>query len=149
MSTPAIKYGDTDALSEFSLDVLSLVGMLQALEGEDGVELKCGSHVDQLLSKLAPNYKNSFMEYCLNKGIHVLKPDCSNTYTLSHFSKWLHTKSQSQSFASRAISSYASVKPSNQRHQGHHCNTRKDAPTAVFMATSNTKNKFRNKPKPF
>ena len=37
-----------------SLNELSLVGMLKALEGKDGAELKGGSHVDRLQSKLAP-----------------------------------------------------------------------------------------------
>ena len=142
MTTPAIKYGDTEAFEEFSLDVLTLVGMLQALEGHDGIEIRCGSHVDRLLSKLAPSHRTSFMEHCLKEGI--LKPNSSQTYTLPHFADWLRRKSQSQSFASRAVSGHAPSNPRPQRHQDQRT-SKKDAPTSVLM----TAPKPKNVPKPY
>lgn len=39
------------------------------LEGQNSYELRCGSHVDQLLSKTPPSYRDGFVEYCLNQGI--------------------------------------------------------------------------------
>ena len=104
MSTPFIRHTDFESFDDFSLDVSSLVGMLQSVEGTDGVELKCGSHVDRLLTKLSHSNRNSFMKYCLNRGI--LKSNTGQTYTLADFAKWLRTESQSQAFANRAVASY-------------------------------------------
>ncbi|KAI4886256.1 hypothetical protein NFI96_006961 [Prochilodus magdalenae] len=64
-----IKFGDPEAFDNFALSVQALVGMLRSLEGENGYELRCGSHVDRLLSKLPANYRDSFVEYSLNHGI--------------------------------------------------------------------------------
>ncbi|XP_038071933.1 uncharacterized protein LOC119740637 [Patiria miniata] len=142
MATPAIKYGDTEAFEEFSLDVLSLVGMLQSLEGPDGIELRCGSHVDRLLSKVAPSHRTSFMEHCLKEGI--LKSNCSQTYTLPQFASWLRRKSQSHSFASRAVSGHTLSNPRPQRYQEQRI-SRKDTPTAVLMTVPKPK----YKPQPY
>ncbi len=69
LSTPPLKLGDANAFDSFALSVQSLVGMLRTLEGQNGYELLCGSHVDRLLSKLPPAYRDSFVEYCLSRGI--------------------------------------------------------------------------------
>ena len=48
MSMPHIKFGEAEGFDYFALAVQSLVGMLKSLGGENGCELKCGSHVDKL-----------------------------------------------------------------------------------------------------
>ncbi len=58
MSTPPLKVGDSNAFDSFALSVQSLVGMLRTLEGQNGYELMCGSHVDCLLGKLPPAYRD-------------------------------------------------------------------------------------------
>ncbi|GAA6089522.1 uncharacterized protein LOC113069086 [Tachysurus ichikawai] len=54
LNTPPLRVGDANAFDSFALSVQSLVGMLRTLEGQNGCELLCGSHVDHLLSKLPP-----------------------------------------------------------------------------------------------
>ena len=58
MSTPPIKYGDPGALCEFSLDVLSLVGMLKALR----VRMSLSWNVDHICrsttAKVGPKLQN-------------------------------------------------------------------------------------------
>lgn len=65
LNAPALKIGDANAFDSFAFSVQSLVGMLKTLEGQNGYELHCGSHVDRLLSKMAPTYCDSFVEHCL------------------------------------------------------------------------------------
>ncbi|TKS65175.1 hypothetical protein D9C73_028132 [Collichthys lucidus] len=60
------KFGDSEAFDAFALSIQSLVG---TLEGQNGYELRCGSHVDRLLSKMPPSYRDGFVEYCLKQGI--------------------------------------------------------------------------------
>lgn len=60
--------GDATAFDAFSLSFQSLVGMLKTLEGPSAYELMCGSHVDQLLSKMPPALRDSFVEHCLIHG---------------------------------------------------------------------------------
>ena len=43
--------------------------MLLTVEGAGGSELRRGSHVDRLLTKLPLPYRDSFVEHCLNRGI--------------------------------------------------------------------------------
>ncbi len=62
MNSPPLRLGDANAFDSFALSVQSLVGMLKTLEGQNGYELMCGSHVDRLLSKLPPAYRDSFVE---------------------------------------------------------------------------------------
>uniref|UniRef100_A0AAV2MID6 E3 ubiquitin-protein ligase RNF182 n=1 Tax=Knipowitschia caucasica TaxID=637954 RepID=A0AAV2MID6_KNICA len=69
LSMPAFKPGDFAAFDSFALAVQSLVGMLRSLEGHNSYELMCGSHVDRLLSKMPPHLRDSFVEYCLTRGI--------------------------------------------------------------------------------
>ncbi len=100
MSAPPLKMGDFNAFDSFALSVQSLVGMLRTLEGQNGYELMCGSHVDRLLAKLPPAYRDSFVEYCLSHGI--LQTSKDRTYTLPDLEAWLQTKSQAKHFSSRA-----------------------------------------------
>ncbi|XP_070410955.1 uncharacterized protein [Nothobranchius furzeri] len=100
LNLPPVRVGDPDGFDNFALSVQALVGMLRSLEGENGYELKCGSHVDRLLNKLPANYRDSFVEYSLNRGILTTGTD--KTYTLSDFSTWLQLKSQAKRIAARA-----------------------------------------------
>uniref|UniRef100_A0AAV2MHW6 Uncharacterized protein n=1 Tax=Knipowitschia caucasica TaxID=637954 RepID=A0AAV2MHW6_KNICA len=61
LNSPAIKSGDAEAFDSFALSVQSLVGMLRTLEGTVGYELRCGSHVDRLLSKMSPVHRDGFV----------------------------------------------------------------------------------------
>lgn len=62
LNTPALKFGDSDAFNAFTLSIQSVVGMLRTLERQNGYELRCGSHVDWLLSKMPPSYRDGFVE---------------------------------------------------------------------------------------
>ena len=55
-----------------------------------GSELRCGSNVDRLLTKLPLPNRDSFIEHCLNRGI--LKDCAEQTYSLEDFSTWLQLK---------------------------------------------------------
>lgn len=46
LNAPSLKFGDSEGFDAFALSIQSLVGMLRSLEGQNGYELKCGSHVD-------------------------------------------------------------------------------------------------------
>ncbi|KAL1273037.1 hypothetical protein QQF64_028899 [Cirrhinus molitorella] len=106
MSTPPIRMGNANAFDFFALSVQSLVGMLRTLEGQNGYELMCGSHVDRLLSKLPAAYRDGFIEYCLSKGI--LQTGTDKTYTLPDLASWLETKSQAKRISNRAATLFQS-----------------------------------------
>lgn len=40
--------------------------MMMSLEGPTGFEIRCGSHMDRLLSKLPTQYRDGFVEHCIN-----------------------------------------------------------------------------------
>ncbi len=100
MNSPPFRLGDANVFDSFALSVQSLLGMLKTLEGQNGYELMCGSHVDRLLSKLPPAYRDSFVENFLSKGI--LKTGTDKTYTLHDLATWLEIKSQAKCISSRA-----------------------------------------------
>ncbi|KAK7916727.1 hypothetical protein WMY93_012488 [Mugilogobius chulae] len=120
LNLPQIKAGDPEAFDNFALSVQALVGMLRSLEGENGYELRCGSHVDRLLSKLPANYRDGFVEYSINQGI--LQTGTDKTYTLFDLSAWLQLKSQAKRISSRAALMFQDspkpVKP-QKKPQGH------------------------------
>ncbi|KAI2656414.1 Aspartyl/glutamyl-tRNA(Asn/Gln) amidotransferase subunit C [Labeo rohita] len=109
LSTPPLKLGDANAFDSFALSVQSLVGMLRTLEGQNGYELLCGSHVDRLLSKLPPAYRDSFVEYCLSR--EILQTGTDKMYTLPDFAEWLQIKSQVKRISSRAAAMFQSETP--------------------------------------
>lgn len=109
LNSPAIKSGDVEAFDSFALSVQSLVGMLRTLEGPVGYELRCGSHVDRLLSKMSPSHRDGFVEYCLIHGI--LQPGSELTCSLPDLAAWLQMKAQAKRLASRATLLYNSTGP--------------------------------------
>ncbi|XP_035990493.1 uncharacterized protein LOC118562319 [Fundulus heteroclitus] len=81
MEEPAIRAGDTVAFRRFALRVRALVGMLEQL-GEDGrIELRCGSHVARLTSKLPQDLRATFRRH-----LHSWK---AGIPSLMDFAEWL------------------------------------------------------------
>jgi hypothetical protein len=68
--------------------------MLRTLEGDQGAELKCGSHMDILLGQLATAYRDRFIENCLSRGI--LGDGLGQTYTLRNLSDWLQVNASAK-----------------------------------------------------
>ncbi|XP_046347391.2 uncharacterized protein LOC124128018 [Haliotis rufescens] len=132
MNMPALRYGDFDGFDSFALSVHSLVGMLKSLEGETGYELRCGSHVDRLIGKLPPGYRDSFVEHCINRDI--LKADSDQTYTLCHLSDWLQTKSRAKRIANQATALYKMESTKPDRRYLSRTSQKGSAPTALFYA---------------
>lgn len=60
MDASDIRRGDLEAFERFALQVRALVGMLKTLGPDGEVELKCGSHVSRLLSKLPAELRSEF-----------------------------------------------------------------------------------------
>ncbi|XP_076857121.1 uncharacterized protein LOC143511024 [Brachyhypopomus gauderio] len=100
LNSPPIRPGDAQALEDFSSAVSTLVGLLSTIDGPSRAELRCGSHVDTLLSKLPATYRDRFAEHCISKGIICSGSD--QTYTLPDFAHWLERKAQAIQVARRA-----------------------------------------------
>lgn len=62
LTSPDVKANDARSFQSFSLQVHLLVSMLLSLEGPQGIELNCCSHVDRLLSKLPKYLRDGFIE---------------------------------------------------------------------------------------
>lgn len=92
LEAPEVKRGDTVAFQKFSLQIQSLVGMLQTLGPEGAIELKCGSHVARLLSKLPVEQRADFSRN------QVKQPGTIST--LYDLSEWLRYGSWCQGFDS-------------------------------------------------
>lgn len=129
LNSPAIKFGDSEAFDSFALSIQSLVGMLGTLEGQNGYELRCGSHVDRLLSKMPPSYRDSFIEYCLSRGI--LRTGSDLTYTLPHLAAWLQMKSQAKRLSSRAAALYQCDAPKTAKKEQRV--THKERTTTILL----------------
>uniref|UniRef100_A0AAV2M4Z4 Uncharacterized protein n=1 Tax=Knipowitschia caucasica TaxID=637954 RepID=A0AAV2M4Z4_KNICA len=144
LNSPAIKSGDAEAFDSFALSVQSLVSMLRTLEGTVGYELRCGSHVDRLLSKMSPAHRDGFVEYCLCRGI--LQPGTDITYTLPDLAAWLQMKAQAKRLASRATHLYnPGPLPSKREQHGSKC---KDRAASVFLCSETTKDRPTTPQKP-
>ena len=101
LHSPPIKTDDTQAFEDFALAVASLVGMLTMMEGAAESELHCGSHVDRLLAKLPLNYRDSFAEYGLSRGI--IQAGSNRTYALFDLSEWLERKAEAIQVSRRVV----------------------------------------------
>lgn len=86
MDAPDVKRGDMVAFERFSLQIQSLVGMLRTLGLEGEVELRCGSHVARLLSKLPPEQRAEFRRCMLRHSTH--------NPTLTDLADWLKQESR-------------------------------------------------------
>ncbi|XDV22775.1 hypothetical protein PO909_027596 [Leuciscus waleckii] len=104
---------DPQAFEDFSLAVSSLVGLLSTMDDVAASELQCGSHVDRLLTKLPPSYRDSFIEYCITRGI--IRTGSSCTYNMYDFSGWLERKSQVLQLSRQAIQPQPSDRPRPER----------------------------------
>ncbi|XP_057186686.1 uncharacterized protein LOC130552431 [Triplophysa rosa] len=90
MDSPEIKRGDIAAFERFSLHVQSLVGMLQTLGPDGDVELRCGSHVARILSKLPTEMRANFRRQMFYGHGH--------THTLRDLAEWLRYESWCQGY---------------------------------------------------
>ncbi|KAK7878202.1 hypothetical protein WMY93_034382, partial [Mugilogobius chulae] len=90
LEAPEVRRGDVAAFQKFSLQVQSLVGLLQTLGPEGEVELNCGSHVARLLSKLPVEQRADFRR-------HTFK-QTRGSCTLLDLSEWLRYESWCQGF---------------------------------------------------
>jgi len=115
LRTPPLKPGDAQGFEDFALSVSTLVGLLNTLEGSSKTELMCGSHVDRLLTKLPSSHRDSFVEYCMTKGI--IQNGTDRTYTLPEFAEWLERKSQALQISRRAADLYSSDKPLSENRE--------------------------------
>lgn len=138
LNSPSIKSGDAEAFDSFALSVQSLVGMLRTLEGPVGYELRCGSHVDRLLSKMSPSHRDGFVEYCLVRGI--LQPGSELTYSLPDLAAWLQMKAQAKRLASRATLLYNSTGPTLPKRD-QRSSKPKDKTASVFLCSGETADK--------
>lgn len=75
LNSPIIRISDVEAFDECSRSVLALVGLLLSLEGPNGSELRCGSHVD----RLPVQYTDGFIEHCNNRGILIVQANQINS----------------------------------------------------------------------
>lgn len=118
LNSPPVRVGDAEAFDNFALAEHALVGMLRSLEGENGYELKCGSHVDRLLVKLPATYRDGFVEHCLSRGILVTWTD--KTYTLHDLAAWLQLKSKAKRISIRAVDMFQEqIKPQRKGKSSH------------------------------
>ncbi|XP_076135495.1 uncharacterized protein LOC143118304 [Alosa pseudoharengus] len=132
LHSPPVRLGDSNAFQDFALSVHSLIGMLRSVDGAGGSELRCGSHVDRLLTKLPLHYRDSFVEHCLNRGI--LKDGKEQTYTLEDFSAWLQVKAQAKSIAQQvSVPTSMERREAVQKIQG-----RKGTPTTMYLSNTAT-----------
>ncbi|XP_057695374.1 uncharacterized protein LOC130917729 [Corythoichthys intestinalis] len=81
MDEPNIRSGDTKAFRKFALKVRALVGMLFQLGDLGQTELKCGSHVSRILTKLPHHLRADFKRH--------VNPLRTPIPTLLHLSDWL------------------------------------------------------------
>jgi len=80
MDSADVQRSNTIAFEGFALHVQSMVGLLTTLDPDDDVELRCGSHIARLLSKLSPEQRGN---HVLLKVIQVLL--CHGNCTLETY----------------------------------------------------------------
>ncbi|XP_063321729.1 uncharacterized protein LOC134619834 [Pelmatolapia mariae] len=107
LNAPPVRAGDYQAFEDFATAVGTLVGMLSTMEGPSSSELKCGSHVDTLLTKLPTNYRDAFAEHCFNRGI--IQSGSDRTYTLPDLAEWLERKAQTLQVSRQITSPFPAI----------------------------------------
>lgn len=90
MEAPNIRSHDAAAFKRIALTVRALVAMLYKLGEEGHIELKYGSHVTRVMSKLPQERCADFMEYIHPFNVRVL--------TLFDFSDWLEFELKVQEY---------------------------------------------------
>ncbi|CAL9689929.1 unnamed protein product [Knipowitschia caucasica] len=96
MDSPDIRRGDTEGFERFALQIRALVGMLQTLGQEGEIELRCGSHVARLLSKLPTEMRSEFKRYMCRNATAV--------YDIIEFSAWLQLETWCQTSDGHKVS---------------------------------------------
>ncbi len=75
-----LTFDEVTAFDRFALQIRSLVGMLETLGHEGHAELRCGSRVERLLSKLPPEMRSEFRRHMFRHPGAV--------FNLLDFSEW-------------------------------------------------------------
>ncbi|KAA8591960.1 hypothetical protein FQN60_017334 [Etheostoma spectabile] len=89
MDSSDIRRGDTEAFERFALQIRALVGMLNTLGPQGEAELRCGSHVERLLSKIPAEMRSEFRRRMGHRP--------GTVFTLVDLSEWLHYEAWCQS----------------------------------------------------
>lgn len=116
--------GDIEAFDRFALQIRALVGMLETL-GDGESELRCGSHVERLLSKLPAEMRSGFRRQMYHRP--------GSVYNLCEFSKWLQYEAWCQSSESQI--SYKSQRPEQRPERRRE--TKSTARTATILHGAN------------
>ncbi|XP_028301819.1 uncharacterized protein LOC114462917 [Gouania willdenowi] len=146
LTTPDVKSGDARTFQSFALRVHLLVSMLLSLEGPQGMELNCCSHVDRLLSKLPKYHRDGFIEYLQIQG--KLNTTSLNPYNLQDLNSWLQGKAQQQRLSNRLVQRYQLEKPaSNEKEKIPYRG--KSQSVAVYHGAEPTQSNTPNKPTSF
>lgn len=133
LNAPPVRSGDYQGIEDFAATVGTLVGMLSTMEGPSSSELCCGSHVDTLLTKLPPNFRDSFAEHCFNRGI--IQSGSDKTYTLPDFAEWLERKVQTLQ-VSRRIGTTTTESNTADNRERRASRQQKSKSTAVLLGSN-------------
>ncbi|KAL0161429.1 hypothetical protein M9458_045154, partial [Cirrhinus mrigala] len=98
MDGPSIITGDIKTFRMYALRVRSLVGMLRQLGKPGMVELRCGSHVSRLLSKLPHDLRSSFRRFIYPLDVKIP--------TLLNFADSLEYEIQVQEDSTRILNQF-------------------------------------------
>ncbi|XP_048880820.1 uncharacterized protein LOC125748572 [Brienomyrus brachyistius] len=90
MDLPDVRRGDTSTFERFALQINALVNMLKTLGPEGEAELRCGSNVARLLTKLPPDMRANFRR-------HAYKP-LGAVHTLGDLAEWLQYECHCQGY---------------------------------------------------
>ncbi|XP_048877738.1 uncharacterized protein LOC125747060 [Brienomyrus brachyistius] len=90
MDLPDVRRGDTSTFERFALQINALVSMLKTLGPEGEAELRCGSNVARLLTKLPPDMRANFRR-------HAYKP-LGAVHTLGDLAEWLQYECHCQGY---------------------------------------------------
>lgn len=108
MDSSDVRRGDTEAFERLPLQIRALVGMLNTLGPQGEAELRCGSHVERLLSNLPAEMRSEFRR---RMGHHP-----RTVYTLVDLSEWLHYEAWCQSSESQTSSKQQQRQGQRQAH---------------------------------
>ncbi|XP_038160417.1 uncharacterized protein LOC119796094 [Cyprinodon tularosa] len=124
MEAPSIRSHDAAAFKRFALRVRALVGMLDKLGEEGHIELKCGSHVTRLMSKLPQERRADFMKYVHPFNVRVP--------TLFDFSDWLEFELKVQEYGQCL---FREVKETTEGKKERRKDSKSAMPTTVLHST--------------
>lgn len=107
MDSPDVRRGDSVTFEKFAHEVKSLVGLLRTLGPDGDAELKCGSHVTHLLSKLPAEQRADFRKVMFRKP--------NTVYTLVDVAEWLQFETYCHNQNAHDSTAGAKDKPGNSK----------------------------------